>query len=105
MLRDPKEDNYLALCLSILWYRELTPEEAFRIIEGKSNMKPECHQVTQDMITVLTRIISSKNFRSWDKLERSFKLNRYTIFKLVGRYRVEQLCRTIEQIRIKKGGI
>lgn len=102
MKTHPLTENYTALYLSILWYRELTPEEAFRVVEGKSNMKPECKNITPEMIAALARITSSKNFKNWDRLERRFRINRYKIVKLVRQYRIQQICRTLKQIQQKK---
>jgi len=95
--RNPMENNYLALFISIVWYRELTPEESFRIIEGNSKMKPECRKITPEMIERMHKITSSKNFRSWDKLEYTFKVNRRKIVELLKEYRNSQNKQVLSQ--------
>jgi hypothetical protein len=101
MSKDPLTDNYLALIVSIVWYRQIVPEQAFRIIDGKSNMKPECRNVTPEMVASMARITGSKNFKSWDKLERSFRVNRYQINELVRQYRISQITKIFRQIQVR----
>ena len=104
-MRDPLTDNYLALYLCVIWYKNLKPEQAFSIVEGKSKIKSPCRNITPVMIVRMARITGSKNFRSWDKLEQTFKVDRYTIRKLVKQYKVSQLTNILKQIQTKKEGV
>lgn len=99
---DPRADNYLALYISIIWYCEITPEQAFRIIKGRSKMKPERRQITPEIIARIDKIMCNKNFRSYKKLERTFKLNRYDMYELVRKNRIQVLCSVLKQIIDKK---
>jgi hypothetical protein len=94
--------NYAALYLSIVWYRQLTPEESFSTLLNRTNTKPECRNITSKMVQVMDRIMTNKNFRSMDKLEYRFKVNRYTILELVKQYRMQKLSETLKKIQLKK---
>lgn len=80
-------EGYLALYITITWYKELTPEQAFRIMSGKSKTKPPCKNITLEMVIELNRVLLSKNFKSFDKLEQKYRIDRYTIVAIVNEYR------------------
>lgn len=84
-------NGYIALYLAIIWYRELTVEEAFRMIEYKYKVKPECKEITNSMLAAIDKIVRNKDFKrtnkAMDRLERRFKADRYRIFEELSRYR------------------
>lgn len=98
----PFKENYYAFYLALIWYREITPEESFRILSGQSTMKPGCRNITPGMVEAMDRITASKHFKSWSKLEYQMKVNRYTIQELVRKRRIQKLCETLQKIKVKK---
>jgi hypothetical protein len=82
-------ESYYALMLAIVWYRELSPDEALRAIRGETRLKPEARDITPEMVASWDRILRSPNFRSFNRIERLYKVDRYRIADAVTGYRAK----------------
>lgn len=82
-------DNWLALCVAITFRREVSPEQCFRLLEGTIKFAP-APDITDELIERLDRILKNPLFRNWERLERAFKIDRFTIIKIVNDYRKRQ---------------
>ena len=78
--KDPRDINYAALYLAIVWYKQITPEEAFRIVLGKSKAKPGS-PLTPEKLERIKKIMQSPNFKNFDNIERRMRINRYDIIE------------------------
>jgi len=83
----PLAEGFYALLLSIVWYRELSPDEALRAMRGETRLKPGRRSVTPELAVQLDKILRSKNFRNFDRIERLFRVDRYRIIEAVADYR------------------
>lgn len=80
-------DNWLAFYLSIVFYKELSPSLAIKVIESNVIVSPPCLDIKENTVIELANITTSKKFKgNWDSLEAKYKINRYTILKLVRKY-------------------
>lgn len=75
---DPRNIAFAALYLAIVWYRELDPEQAWRLIQGKSQMVCE-RKLTPETLGKIRRHLS--NGMSFPGIEKKYKVNRYTVFE------------------------
>jgi len=80
LIKDPRDINYAALYLAIVWYKQITPEEAFRIVLGKSKAKPGS-PLTPEKLERIKKIMQSPNFKNFDNIERRMRINRYDIIE------------------------
>jgi hypothetical protein len=71
--------NYMALYVAIIWYIQITPEQAFRIVDERSNMKKMCRVVTPELAARIRKIARSPCFKSMDRLCRRFGISEDTI--------------------------
>jgi len=80
-------DNWLAFYLSIVFYKELSPSLAIKVIESNVIVSPPCLDIKENTVIELANITTSKKFKgNWDSLEAKYKINRYHILKLVKKY-------------------
>jgi hypothetical protein len=79
----------MALYVAVVWYVEITPEQAFRIIDGNSNMKKMCKNITPEAAARIRKICSSPYFigfskqKSMDRLCRRFGVSKEVISEIV----------------------
>lgn len=81
--RDPRDIAYAALYIAIIWYKQLTPEEAYRIIDGKWLPLP-ARPITPEDLSNLKKTMMNTNYVS---LERSEKRHRFNRYELMDKYR------------------
>lgn len=83
MDKDKTMINYMALFVAIVWYVQITPEQAFRIVEGHSNMKKMCRVVTPELAAKIRKICSSPCFKSMDRLCKRFGVSEETVKEIL----------------------
>jgi hypothetical protein len=76
--RDPRQIAYVALFIAIRWHRQLEPEQAWRIATGKSSAKVGV-KVTPELKQRILKLTENPNFRTFNTIEKKFKINRYDI--------------------------
>lgn len=84
---DPRDTAYIALFMAIIFYTEISPEQARRIAEGKSNMKPG-KRLSSETMEAVNKIIRHPSFCSYKNIEKRFQVNRYDIFEKLKRQKV-----------------
>ena len=77
---DPRDTGYIALFTAITFYKELSPEQAFRIAEGKSGMKSG-NKLTPELFAEINKIIRNPNFKRIENIEQKYRINRHDIFE------------------------
>jgi hypothetical protein len=75
--------NWLALYVAIIWYAQITPEQAFRIVENRSNMKKMCRIVTPELAAKIRKICSSPCFWNMDRLCKRFGVDKETVHEIL----------------------
>lgn len=76
------QENYLALFLAIIWYRELSPTVAVKAVKGIVHLKPErTTKLTEQELIEIDKIINNHKPFNYHRLERKYKKSIYTIDK------------------------
>ncbi len=84
---DPRDIGFIALYAAIVWHKELTPEQAIRLAEGKSGLKPS-QKLTPELLEEILKIIRNPNFKRFEAIEGRFRISRYKIFEELKRQKV-----------------
>jgi len=61
-----------------VWYKQITPAEAFRLVLGTSKAKP-ANPLTPERLEKIKKMMQSPNFKGFDNIERKMRINRYDI--------------------------
>lgn len=77
---DPRDIAYVALFLALVWYKDLTPEQALRLVNGNSNLKP-ANKLTPEIVDKIYKIMKSPNFKNYGNIESKFRVNRYDVYE------------------------
>jgi hypothetical protein len=96
--RDPRNIGYASLCKAIIWYKEITPEAAIRIIQGKSSAKPG-NKLTPEIRAQILKLIENPNFKSLNVIEKKFKINRYDIIESEEVFTLGQIEKHLKQLK------
>lgn len=82
---DPRDIGYIALYIAIkVWHQPISADTALRIAKGTSPAKkPEL--LTNEKYKQIKSIIEGPSFRSFNSLERRFRINRYNILARLGK--------------------
>ena len=75
---DPRDTGYIALAVSIIWYRAITPEQALRLAQGKSSMKGG-RKLTPEVMEKIK--VNLHNGMTYKGIEKKYKISRYQIFE------------------------
>lgn len=78
--KDPRDIGYVALYIAIVWYTQITPEQAFRLALGKSSAKPGV-PCTPEKLAIIKQIMQSPNFKNFANIEKKMRINRYDIIE------------------------
>jgi hypothetical protein len=81
--RDPTDVNYMALYTAVKWHKEITSDQAIRIVEGRSHAKHGC-KLTPEMLEEIKKIIQNPSFKSINCIVRKFRVNKYDLYKALG---------------------
>lgn len=81
---DPRDMGYIALCIAIKWYRELSAGAAFRLAEGSSIAKPG-GKLTPELWEEIKKVMGSPNFSNINSIVKRFRVNKYEVFEMVGK--------------------
>lgn len=95
---DPRHTAYIALFTAITWYRCIEPEAAWRIATGKSSAKPGV-KVTPEIREQILAQMENPNFKSFDAIEKKFKINRYDIIGSEEVLTLGQIEKHLKQIK------
>ena len=89
---DPRDMAYIAFYTAIVWYRELSAEQAIRIAGGHSNAL-RGQKLTPEIIEDIKKIASSPIFYNIDTLVKKHRVNKYDILEIIagGKTNVEAI--------------
>lgn len=80
--RDMLEDNWIAFGVALLFYKEITPEQAFKLISGNTKMKRSCKEITPEILKSIKKTTSSASFSNYKRLSRKFGVSEDVIRKI-----------------------
>lgn len=66
--RDQFEDNWLALYIAIYFYRDLTSEQAFKLLRGNTKMRRMCRRLTPEIVQAIKKTTSSYGFSNYERV-------------------------------------
>jgi len=78
--RDPRDTTCIALYTAIKWYKEITPDQAISIVDGRSHAKPG-RKLTPETLEEIKRIIRNPSFKNINCIVRKFRVNKYDIYE------------------------
>jgi hypothetical protein len=82
--KDPRDIAYAALYLSIIWYKFLDADQAWRIMKGQSCAKPG-NKITPKMLGKIVKIMKSPNFKNFKGIEHSFRVDKRDVIEAIRR--------------------
>jgi hypothetical protein len=96
--KDPRDIGYLALYCAIKWYKYIDPEAALRIAKGRSAAKPG-RKLTPELRELILKTLENPNFKSFDAIEKKYKINRYSIIASEEDFVVGQIENHLKQLK------
>lgn len=80
-------DNWLALYIAVVWYCDITVEQAIKQLEGRQMLAPHrVGELERETIEKIHIVVSSRKFSNVDKLEKRYKMHRCDICKSIQQY-------------------
>ena len=95
---DPRNIGYAALIKAITWYKLIPPETARRIVTGSSQAKPGA-KVTPEIRAQILRLTENPSFRTFNGIEKKFKINRFDIIGSEEVFTVGQIEKHLKQLK------
>jgi predicted DNA binding CopG/RHH family protein len=95
---DPRNIAYAALCIAITWYKFIPSDAALRIARGKSSAKPGV-KPTPEVKEQIKKVMENPGFKSFDAVERKYKVNRYEIITSEEEYAMAQVEMWLKRLK------
>ncbi len=82
--QDPYFYNWSALFIALIWYNQLTPEQALAVAERRVHRKPP-QKLTPDMLQLIIVDIDRRKRlkcrKIWDYIESKYRVSRYEVME------------------------
>lgn len=77
---DPRDISYIALYVAIMWYKQISADEATNMANLKSAALPK-QRLTPELLQAVKRIMNSPNFRNFNNIEKRLRVDRRDIME------------------------
>ena len=101
--KDPRKIAYIALLVAITWYKLIDSEQALRIARGRSSAKPG-KKLTPELREQIMKLTENPNFRTFNGIEKKFKINRFDIITSEEAFAVGQVEMLIKRLKEQAEG-
>jgi ribosomal protein L31 len=85
-LKDSLEDNYLAFYIAVVWYEEITPEQAFAMLECKTKPRvalKTIHTLTNEELNAIVTRATHPRFTDKRKLCKKYGISEHLLDSII----------------------